>query len=136
MRRRLIGRKFQGMGFDSKQSRPFPDHDESPPPILLGSVWMAGIALVLSLVPLPGAFVGGLVGGWLVGNVQRGFAAAMAGAVVYVLLFRYIPYAGVFRLTSAAVDTTVVLSVGAMVLGGVVAGALAQSRKTSGRRMV
>lgn len=128
-------RKFWSMGFDSKTSRPFPEHDDSPPPILLGSVWMAGVALVLSLVPLPAAFVGGLVGGWLVGSPLRGFSAAMAGAVLYAFMFRYIPYAGVFRLTSTDANTTIVLSVAAMVFGGVVAGALAQNRKASGRRM-
>lgn len=124
------------MGFDSKQSRRFPEHDESPLPILLGSAWMAGIALVLSLVPALGAFVGGMVGGWLVGTSLRGFVAAMVGAVVYAFMFRYIPYAGIFRLASTDANTTILLSAAAMVAGGTVAGAFAQARKRGGRRTV
>lgn len=130
------GCRFPFMAFESNRFRPLPEHDESPPPILIGSVWMAGLALVLSMLPLPGAFVGGLVGGSLVGTAGRALAASLVAAVLYGLLVRFIPYAGVFRLPGAPTETTIVAPGVAMVLGALVAGAFVKSRKGRSRRMI
>ena len=119
-----------GMGFDSKPYRPFPRHQVDDTPLLLGSVWVAGLSLVLSLVPMAGGFAGGMLGGWLVGSPRRGIYAALIGAVVYALLFRFIPYAGIFRGTPTDATATILLAAAAMLVGAIAGGAVAKSRGT------
>lgn len=50
--------------------------------VIEGSLWMVGLSLALFFLPLINGFIAGLVGGYKVGTVKRGLAAAVLPAVV------------------------------------------------------
>ncbi len=50
-----------------------------------GAVWMIGITLALFFVPLINGIVGGIVGGYKVGDWKRALGAAVLPAIVVAL---------------------------------------------------
>jgi len=108
--------------------------------IVAGSAWMVLISLLLFFVPLLNGFVGGLVGGYKVGTVSRGLAAAVLPAVVvgvglWVLLaIADLPVLGM--LAGVAIGLAVVFSEIGLFLGAVLGGVLAANRPPAERRVI
>ena len=126
----------RSMALDTPQAQRFPEHQPDRPPLLIGSAWMVGISLVLSITPMIGAFLGGLVGGWMVRTAGRAFFAALIGIALFVLLVGFIPYAGLLPLGSRDREVLLVVSAVAMLLGAFAGAAIAGSRSERRRRTV
>jgi hypothetical protein len=108
-------------------------------PILAGTLWMLGISLVLSFIPIINGFIGGLVGGYKVGTARRAVVAALLPAVILavassVILAAFdLPVIGIFSgLTLGAV--AVFSSLG-MVAGAALGGGVANRRDVDGARL-
>jgi hypothetical protein len=108
--------------------------------IVAGSAWMVLICLVLFFLPLLNGFVGGLVGGYKVGTVRRGLAAAVLPAAVvavglWVLLaIADLPLLGL--LAGVAIGLAVVFSEIGLFIGAALGGLLAASRPPVERRVI
>ena len=116
------------MALDTPQTKRFPEHQPDRPPLLVGSAWMVGVSLVLSIVPMVGAFLGGLAGGWMVRTSRRALFASLVAIPLFVLVVGYIPYAGLLPLATRDRETLLVLSAIAMLLGALAGAAIAGSR--------
>jgi hypothetical protein len=98
-----------------------------------GAVWMIAITLALFFVPLINGIVGGIVGGYKVGDWKRALGAAVLPALVVALGLWLIvaafgaPVLGLIGGTAAGV--VVLLADVGIFLGAAVGGLAAQSRK-------
>jgi hypothetical protein len=98
-----------------------------------GAVWMIGITLVLFFLPLINGIVGGIVGGYKVGDWKRALGAAVLPALVVALGMGLIvaafgaPIVGFVGGTAAGI--VVLLADLGIFIGAAIGGLAAQSRK-------
>ncbi|QRK13153.1 hypothetical protein JQX13_25875 [Archangium violaceum] len=98
-------------------------------PIVLGSLWMIGVSLVLFFLPAVNGLIGGVVGGYKVGNVKRALGAAILPAIVvcvglWLLLAVFnLPVVGF--LSGVALGLWVLFSSIGVLVGAAVGGAMA-----------
>ena len=98
-----------------------------------GAVWMIGITLVLFFLPLINGIVGGIVGGYKVGDWKRALGAAVLPALVVALGMWLIvaafgaPVWGLIGGTAAGI--VVLLADLGIFIGAAIGGLAAQSRR-------
>lgn len=105
-------------------------------PMAEGTLWMVGLTLGLFFLPLVNGLVGGLVGGYRVGDWKRGLAAAILPAavvaigLVLILALFGAPVLGVGG--RGAIGWLVLVSVAGLFAGSVIGGLIAETRSRRG----
>lgn len=103
---------------------------EKPGSILGGMIWMAIISLLLFWLPVIGPLLAGIVGGKKAGSVSAGITAVfLPGIILGGLLFAFssvltgFPVIGL--IAGAGAFILVMFSVGPLLIGAIIGGALA-----------
>ncbi|MBD3649580.1 MAG: hypothetical protein HUJ31_19480 [Pseudomonadales bacterium] len=103
---------------------------EKPGSILAGMIWMAIISLLLFWLPVVGPLLAGIVGGKKAGGVMNGIIAVfLPGIILGALLFIFssaltgLPVIGL--VAGAGAFMLVMISVGPLLIGAIIGGALA-----------
>lgn len=106
--------------------------------IVVGSLWMIGITLLFFWLPAINGVIGGIVGGYKVGNVGRALAAAVLPAIVVALglwILLAVFDLGVFGFfAGVALGLMILLADVGLFIGAAIGGALRQS--SGGRRRI
>lgn len=99
--------------------------------IPIGSVWMVVISIALFFVPALNGLIAGAVGGYKVGSITRGLAAAILPAIVLAialwLLLTVVGLPVVGVVAGATLGAVVVLSELSLFLGAVIGGLIARA---------
>lgn len=99
--------------------------------VVAGSLWMMGVSLVLFFLPAINGLIGGVVGGYKVGNVKRALGAALLPAVVVAvglwILLAVLDLPVVGFLSGVALGLWVLFSSLGVLVGAAVGGAMADA---------
>ena len=100
--------------------------------IAVASLWIVGLTLLLSFLPLLNGLIGGGVGGYMAGSPKRGLIAALLPAVVVaialwlLLAVLGVPIIGFF--SSVALGSAILLADLGILIGAAIGGYAAQNQ--------